>query len=93
MAASANMTVAPTKLAEALPVNEVVPGRDGLVGLPLAPPAPPAPPDDPPLVPLVPLLPEVLRTKLAQLRRVAFLVCTTMERLPKKEPTPAFVER
>ncbi len=30
--------------------------------------------------------------KLAQLSRVVLAVCTTMERLPKNEPSPSLVE-
>ena len=41
-------------------------------------------------VPLAALLPE--KVKLAQVSRVVFAVCTTIERLPKKEPMPGLVE-
>ena len=45
--------------------------------------------DDPAVVVLVELLDlPLLSVKLAQVRRVVLLVWMTMERLPKKEPTP-----
>lgn len=41
---------------------------------------------------VVELAPAATRVKLAQVRRVVLLLWMTMDRLPKKEPTPGCVE-
>ena len=63
------------------PGKVLTPGLGGLGGD-----APPAPP-----VLLVEFDGGELKAKLAQVRRVVFEVCTTMERLPMKEPRPCLV--
>ena len=78
--------MAPTTLAVALepPGNELMLGLGG-VGRPPVVPAPP--------VLLVAFEPEELRTKFAQVRRVALEVWNTIERLPRNAPGPCLVDR
>ena len=84
MAATTTPTkaVAPTTLLAAPPVKGSVPASPVCVGGVVGGETLVA------LVPLVALGADEVRTKLAQLSRVALRVCTTMERLPMKAPGP-----
>lgn len=75
-------TTAPTD-ATVLAAPPVYPGMGGLVVVPLVGVVVLEPPAAVPLP---------VETKLAHVRRVVLLVWMTMERLPKKEPTPERVE-